>query len=172
MDGFLEKLKKHLLNAVVIAAAVFVSFKIYAYQGQERAKLIQQKEQEMQKNQVILHISRLEKKFALYKKLFTSSPTTVIDTLGEYAKMSGVRIVSLRPGPEIGGEIFTKFPFDVTIAADGYHSVARFISSLENSSDVYIVENLSLKPQGAQSPGQTKIRVDGSLRISALVLRQ
>jgi len=72
---------------------------------------------------VLLHISKLERKLGQYKKLFVNTPASVIDTLGEYARATGIKVVSLRPGQQQGGEIFDKYPFDLTIAADGFHAV-------------------------------------------------
>jgi len=50
-QGVTEKIKKHLLNLVVVGVAVFFAMKIYAFQGHERERLIRQKEKELEKKQ-------------------------------------------------------------------------------------------------------------------------
>ncbi len=72
-----------------------------------------------------------------------------MDTISGIAKDSNVLLVSIKPGTEENQPLYIKYPFVLVIGVDSYHAIGKFISRIENQSDIYLVEAISIKFQDA-----------------------
>lgn len=152
----LAKYNKSLLNIVIIIAALFISFKIYSGMEKQVALLKQQKEDELKKSRVLKNIARLGRELESYKQLLNRKD--ILDNvakLNNIAKGASVNITSLLPLSAKDTPEYTVYPFNLTILAQNYHILARFINELEKDADVYWINSLSLLPQ---APGATKAK--------------
>lgn len=163
---FINKNKKILINAGIILIALFISGKIYQQQNKTIESLRQQKEEVIKKNEVLSNISVLEKRVGLYANLFNKKDADYsINTIGNVARESNIKITSIKPSAEQKSGQYTKVPLDLSVSAPGYHALAKFISRVENLKDVYIVDSLSanFNEQGKQ--------LIVNLRVSTVVIK-
>ena len=143
----LNKYKKAMLNTGIIVLGLLVALRIYGYQQKKISELKNQNKTESEKNQVLQDIGQVEEKLNSYKSFLNQKDiSSVIRTLGNVAKDSSIKIVSLKPGQEKKYPEYTAHPFTLTIEAENYHLLSKFISNLENHPDVYIVQSANLKP--------------------------
>lgn len=156
----INKYKKTMLNAGLILIALIISFRIYGAQQKKISALKEQKSAELKKNEVMESIGLTGEKLNDYKSFLNRKDiSTVLKTLGNIAKESSVKIVSLRPGQERDSPEYTSYPFSLTVQADNYHLLGKFISNLENHPDVYIVEFASIRPQ-RQTESSSNLAMD------------
>jgi len=100
----------------------------------------------------------------------SSGYSSLSTELGEIARKSGVRLddVSYKPTvvPERG---LTELTIDLAIGGD-YRNVIQFLNNMQRSSNNYIIESLSLAPEGSnQGPNIIKVglNIRTYLRTSA-----
>lgn len=145
----LPDIKKHknlALNILIIILAAIISLNIYKKQDKGRVSLNAQKEIEIKKSAEFEAISRLEKKNNYFKKYLPKKDAGLtIDTISNIAKELGIQIVSIRPEPELKFAQYSKYPFEISFAINNYHDLGRFISKIESSNDVYVVETITAK---------------------------
>ena len=170
--GLIDKYKNWVVNILICIVAFFIIKAIYTNQTENIARLNKAKEEESRKNEKLADISQLEKKINAFKKTINNKQiSSVINTLGNLAKESSVRITSIKPAREQDYPLYIKYPFDLTIEADNYHLIGKFMSRLEKHPDVYIVETATLRPetQTQQEGGSSKLIAD--LKISTILLK-
>lgn len=171
----LLKKKNRLLNGLIILLAVIAAYNIHKIQAKNTRALMERKEIELKKNETLEVIARSEQKMGDYKIfLKPKDMSMVINTINELAKNSDVRIISFKPFEGYTYPLYIKSPFEVNLKADSYHSIAKFISKLENHPDIYIIESANLKqdagalqPAG-QEPGD---KVAAQLRVSTILFK-
>ncbi len=138
-----SKIKQNLLSLIIVGIAVFIALKIYHNKEKEIVVLKNQKESERMKNEVLNEISALEKELAYFdEKINTKQLSSSLDKISDFAKTYSVDISKITPLKEINMGVYTKYPFEMFLSATSYHQLAEFVSVLENSPDIYIVENL------------------------------
>lgn len=142
----LNKHKNKIFNLTVIILALVFASNIYKKQARDIEALKGARDVEIKKNKTLDSISQLQKKINAYKNLFTKKDASlVINTTGNIAKELGIRIVSIRPGSEQRYPDYIKLPFDLAISASGYHALGSFISRLESSQYVYVIEVVDIR---------------------------
>lgn len=152
---FAGKNIKKLLNIGIIILALIIASNIYKQQGRQIETLKSKNDLEEKKNTVIESIGKKEKTISAYKNLLVKrDASSVINTVGNIAKGSEVKIMSIKPGQEQRLADYVKMPFDLTVTAPDYHAIGNFISRLESYQDVYIVEAIGIRAD-AQSKGLT-----------------
>jgi len=138
-----NKIKRNLAGVVFLILAVFFAYKVYQNKEKEISALKNQLAVEKNKNNILNEISRSEKKIAyLSGRINNKSISSALDKIGDFAKTASVKISKITPQKEIRQGVYTKYPFDIILSAENYHQIGEFISILENSADIYLVENL------------------------------
>jgi len=143
-----NKNKNKVLNFAVIIVAFIIAGNIYKQQTREIESLKSKNNMETKKNTVIENINKLEKSIGAYKGLLAKKDaSSVINTVGNIAKESGVKIVSVKPIAEQRQADYIKFPLNLVLTVPNYHTLGSFISKIESYQDVYVVEGIDIKFQ-------------------------
>jgi len=147
MNLFLKG-RKRVLSIGIILFTLIITLIIYRVQIKKIELLHVNKDSELKKNEVLKEISRSEKTIKLYKNIFSKKDaSSVMNTISNIARDSNVRLISIRPGNEENQPLYIKCPFILVIDADNYHAIGKFISSIENQSDIYFVDAISIRSQ-------------------------
>lgn len=169
-NDLIRKYKNIILNLIIIGISVIISLKIYTSQGKDIASLTVKKDAETKKNEVLQDISRLENKFKAYKKYINNKEVSkIINMLGAIAKENSVNIISIRPLEEKPFPLYTKYPYDLSIEADSYHALARFVSNVESHGYIFRVESAVISKQFGSQDEHPKLKED--LLISTIVVK-
>lgn len=139
--------KNKIINIAIILCAIILSYNVYKKQAQSIALLKQSKELEAKKNDVLSEIVAEEKKMDLYKKFVNKKDVaTIINRLGNIANDARVIINSIKPLEKQDYPVYVRYPFNFSVTARTYADAGKFISKLENSPDIYIVESTTISP--------------------------
>jgi len=142
------------LNIGIIIVALFIANSIFKSQNAGLEVLKKEKDAEAEKNEMLSKIGSLEKKIVSYKELYNKKEaSSVIENIDNLAQESGVKIVSMNPEPEVASSLYNKYYFRLVVSASGYHQIGGFISAIENSEDIFAVEEVEIKPSPQESPG-------------------
>ena len=142
-SGIGGSIKQNLLNLIILGIAVIIAFKVYQSKESEIKNLMLQKETEESKNSVLTEISNVEKDIdSLAAQVNNKSLSAVLDKISDFAKNSSVNISKISPQKETIIGPYTKYSYELSLSASSYHILGSFISVLENSSDIYRVDNL------------------------------
>jgi hypothetical protein len=80
-----------------------------------------------------------------------------IDALTAMAKKAAVTIESNRQMEAVStADGIVKTPIEVIVTAPGYHKIGEFVSLIEQSKDIFVVDGIQVTP--AQGPGLEKLR--------------
>lgn len=146
--AFVDKNKNKILNLAVIILAFIIAGNIHKQQTKEIESLKSKKNMETKNNAAIENIGKLEKSINAYKNLLVKKDvSSVINTVSNIAKESGVKIISVRPVSEKKYPDYIKFPFSLMLSAADYHTLGGFISRIESYQDVYVVEAVEIRSQ-------------------------
>lgn len=169
MNLFLKGRKK-VLSIGIIIFTLIITLSIYRTQTKKIESLHVDKDTALKKNEVLKEIGRSEKTIKLYKNLFSrKDASSVMNTFSNIARDFNVRLISVSPGNEENQPLSIKTPFTLVIGTDNYHTIGKFISSIENQPGIYFVETISIRSQeeaADQAPRQTnKLIVNITLSI-------
>lgn len=164
------KNKNRVLNLGIIFLLLYIAFQIYSSGNKQESRLIEQRERELKKNKVIENITSLEKVIEGYKKALVKQDLgSIMDTISGIAKSSTVEVLSVKPLNEETYADYARFSFAITAKAPTYHSLADFISKIENYKDIYFVDEVIITSSASGSSkdsGNTDLKV--GLRISII----
>lgn len=147
MNLFLKG-RKRLLSIGIILFTLSAALIIYRIQTKQIELLYVNKDTELKKNDVLNEISRSEKAIKLYKNILSQKEaSSVMNTLSGIARGSNVRLISIKPAREENQPLYIKTPFILVIGADNYHAIGKFISAIENQSDIYFIDRISIRSQ-------------------------
>ena len=142
----IKKYGNQIVNILIIVLALIIAYNIYKGQSKDIELLKAQKDGAIKKNAVLGEISKLEKEISSYKKtLGKRDASLLMNNINNIARESGIKIVSIRPEAERDYPVYIRYSFVLVINAENYHRVGKFISSLESSPDIYIVDSLNIK---------------------------
>lgn len=145
INAILKKVKDNFISVLIIAICSMIAFKTYNKNCAALEQLKQVDEQEQKKNGVLQEISAMEKSFqGLREKINNKEITSSIYVLSTLAKNADVKIGSIKPMDQQQLEVFTRFPFELSVSAKDYHKLGRFVSILENAQEFYTVELLEI----------------------------
>jgi Tfp pilus assembly protein PilO len=160
LNELFNKHKNKIINAVVILVALFVSNNINKQHNSEIATLSEKRTVELNRNSKVDEIVKLDKRVISYKNLLVKRDVgQLITDLSNFASESEVIIVSLRPEVEQKFKNYLKVPFDLSVSAKGYHAIGKFISEIESSQDVFVVESFSIRVDTQSRTLNTEIRL-------------
>jgi len=173
--SLVNKHKNKVFKYAIILFSLIVANNVYKKQVSDVEKLKSKNQMEAKKIGVLDEISGLERELGSYKNLLAKKDTgTIINTINNIAKESGLKIVSIRPAQEQRYQGYIKFPFYLMLSTSDYHALGRFISRIESHQDVYIVEAVDIKystPQGQakESVAQRELIVDVAVSNVAFI---
>ncbi len=154
MELMLSKYKNIILNILVVLVAVFFASKIYKAQDNEIVGLREVGGLEVNKNNVLSDIALLEKKISAFRQFLNQKDVTaVLNNINKMATLCDITINSVRPQPEAVFNTYTKIPYRLSIEIKDYHQLGRFISALESSQFVYVVDEISIASEGEEDKG-------------------
>jgi len=149
---------------------LYIAFQIYNFANKQEKRLIGEKEKELKKNKVIENIASAEKVMEGYKKALVKRDLgSIMNTMSSIAKSSSITILSIKPISEESQPDYARFSFAITASAPDYHSLADFISRVENYKDIYFVEEVIIASSESASSGESgTVDLKVSLRISTI----
>lgn len=160
------KNKNKILNFGLILLFLFIALQVYRFGNKQESLLIEQKENELKKNKVIENLDSLQKQVEGYKKVLVRQDLgTVMDRISNIAKASSTEVISIKPIKEEPYGDYTISSFIITARAASYHSLAEFISKIENYKNVYLVESLDITASGGASSNQ---ELSATLKIGTI----
>lgn len=164
--------KNKLLNIVVIIIALIIAGNIYKNQAKELDSLQEKKSLEMKKKALLENIAKSEKRAAAYKNVFSKRDMSfIINKLTEMAKGEEVKIISIKPHSERDYTMYTKYLFGMLISAKDYHRLAKFISELENSPEIFMLEQANIRPQGQMQEEAGVKEISADITISTVFFK-
>jgi len=148
-EELFAKYKDKAVNIIVIIVCLIVAGNIYKGSLGRVASLKMKINEENKKSGELTRISQLESSITAYKKLLSRKEASqVMGNINDIAKAAGVEVLSVRPPQkELPGPDYIKDIFDVSINAPSYDALAKFISGIESSDNVYTVDNIIISPQ-------------------------
>ncbi|MFA5411317.1 MAG: type 4a pilus biogenesis protein PilO [Candidatus Omnitrophota bacterium] len=168
----INKYKNVVLNLIVLLIAVRFAVVFYKKQAAATAMLTEKKTIETKNNQVLANIAQLQETLKVYKSFANNKDISLsIPALTDIAATSSVKIISIKPLPEQGYPLYTKYPFDLKVEANNYHVLGRFISTLESHANIYNVESARIMPEARQQRESGGITLAVDLRISTILLK-
>lgn len=163
LEQLTNRQKGKLFNLVIILLFIFVSYKyIYKNQAKTLDSLKAKKDLEPKINEVLKNIIAQEGSIGSYKSFLLKDSSLIISRISDIVKNEGVELVSIRPSPEQRNADYIRFPFDLVINVPGFHTLGKFISELENSKDIYIVDYIVITGNDENK------KLNVSLKISAI----
>ena len=155
LSGLLIEGKEKALSIGIIIFTLVIAVSIYRNQARQLGSLNINRDTEIKKNEVLNEIKQAEKSITFYKNLLNENDmSSITNVISNIAKDSNVRIISIMPGTQEQQPLYIKYPFTVIINTDSYHSVGKFISSIESYSDVYSVNTVSIKSAKESQEGK------------------
>jgi len=160
-----NKNKNTIINLVIIIVAAVIAFNIHKAQTINTKELKAQKEIEEKKVVLLIDINKLSKEYSTYNSMLgTKEIPALINNLGEIAKTSGIKIVSIKPVSPQMQPLFMKYPFDLSISAESYHAIGLFVSKVESSTNIYMIDSIDIRP----GKDGVKTVLNANVRVSAL----
>lgn len=172
----IKQYRNQLGNILVIVLSVIIGSAIYKNQAKIAVSLKGQEQEAVQANELLSQISASESTLNLYKNVLGKGEVSVlINEINSIAKEVPVKVLSIKPGDESSLPSYAKQKFEVTVTAQDYHYLGKFISGLENSSEVFIIDDLnesSVSEGGAalQEAGASK-EVTARITLSAIFIK-
>jgi len=150
--------KEKILGSAILIFGLLIATGIYTSQTKSLHLLNIRKETEIKKIEVLNAIQESEKKIESYKKLLTEKdPVLITNKINNMARESNLRIISVQPGAQEEEPLYIKYPFILTMQSDSYHAIGKFISKIENYSDLYFVETISIRSQEKSQAADKKL---------------
>lgn len=150
--------KNHLFSIAIIVLVLILTKNSFKNQINKIESFKAKIELEKKKNEKLLFIDKLTKKFESLKKMVNNKDLSkIINRVGDLAKSSSVTIISIRPLDETMSGPYVKHSFGLAIVADSFHSIGKFISKLENHSDIFMIESLSIRLGSEGKRGQVQV---------------
>lgn len=147
LEEQIDKYKNAIINTGVLLFALFIASNIYQGKAAQISALKSKISDEEKKNFELDKISRIEKRLDAYRKLFTKKEASaVMADISDIAKGSGVKVLAVKPSQTEAADDYNKDIFEVTLNSPSFDALAKFINTLESSSNVYIIDGMQVKP--------------------------
>ncbi|MDP2830695.1 MAG: type 4a pilus biogenesis protein PilO [Candidatus Omnitrophota bacterium] len=168
--SFIEKNKNKIINFAVIILVLVIALQFHRSANDRISLLIQQQNNELEKNKVVEDIATLEKKAEVYKKVFVKKDiASIMDTITGIAKDTSVKILSVKPYAEEALDNHLSSSFLITLNAPSYHALGDFISKIENHKDIYLVSEVSINSAVSNlEAARANVDLGVSLKISTI----
>ena len=165
----IERSKNKIVNFGVIILALFIAFQFYRFANTQLSSLVQQQNNELEKNKVVEDIATLEKKAEVYKKIFVKKDlASIMDIISGIAKDVSVKILSVKPLSEEASGNYFNSSFLITLKAPSYHALGGFISKIENHNDIFLVSDISINSTISNLDAAADVDLAVSLKINTI----
>jgi len=172
LTDYINKYKNKILNIAIVILALIIANNIYKSQNRTLESLKENKDIEMKKNTVLGDIDRLEGRINSYKNLFNKKDVSLImNTIRGLAKDTNIKIISLRPQKEKDYPVYIKYSFDLVMNARDYHQIGKFISKIEGSPDIYMIDNINIRPLTESQTAQQTYKLTVELTLSTVFFK-
>lgn len=172
IEVIINRYKNKILNIAIIAVSLFTAYNIYKDQAKVIKNLEANVQKEIEKNEILGSISKVDKKLRAYKAFMNKKDVSlIIDYLGNIAENSGAKIISIKPDPEQMYPLYVKYTFNLGVAVDSYNKLGKFINKLEKSDDIYVIEGLGVFPEHASSKEAEMKGLIVNIKVSTFLLR-
>lgn len=162
--------KNKIIHTVIIIFAIIVASNLYKSQTRGIESLKEKKELEIKKIRVLGDINELTKLIKVYKDLVNKKDiSSTINRLSRIANDSDIDIVTISPGKEQVYPLYIKYPFQLVVRTKYYDNIGKFISKLESSPDVYIIDSAQIRSAESRETRTTNLVMD--LTLSTIILR-
>ncbi|MBM3246251.1 MAG: hypothetical protein FJZ13_02855 [Candidatus Omnitrophica bacterium] len=153
--------RNKIFNIAIVIVSGLIAFNfIYKKQQQEVRALKDKKDTEIKKNEVLESISQLDRRIGAYKNLLVHKDTSsIINSITDIARESGVKLASIRPSQEQRSADYIESSFDMVLNSASYHPFGKFISRLESSRDVYVIDAIKITPVYEANELKAEVRV-------------
>lgn len=148
MVNFVSRYKNKILNVniAIIILSLIIANNIYKRQTAILESLKKKRDTEIKKNESLENISQLEKKINAYRNYFNEKDISLVITkINEIAKASDIKIISFKPQTARDYPVYVKQSFLLTISAKDYRQLGEFVSKIENSPDIYMIDSFNIK---------------------------
>jgi hypothetical protein len=169
--GLIKKLKvkDNVLNIVIIVLALNVASNIFKTKQAALVALKSNLNTENQKNTVLRDIAVLEQNAnSLKKTVDAKSSSTPLEALNNFLEQAAIKEASSRALSETDSLAYVRYPFELTIAADSYRQIGKFISLLEKSPDIFVVDSITIN---SNSFGSGNNKITARLIVSTIVIK-
>lgn len=162
--------KNKIIHIVIIILAIILASNLYKSQTKGIKTLKEKKELEIKKIRVLGDIDKLTKLIKVYKDLVNKKDiSSIINKISHIANDSDINIVTINPVKEQTYPLYIKYPFQLVVRTKYYDNIGEFISKLESSSDVYIIDSAEIRSAGSREPGTTDLVMN--LTLSTIILK-
>jgi len=153
----IERNKNKIVNVGIIILALIIAFQFYSSANNQVNLLVQEENNELEKNKITEDIAALEKKADIYKKTFVKKDLpSIMDIISGIAKDASVRIISIKPSTEEALDNYFNSSFLISLSAPNYHALGDFISKLENHKDIYLVSEINISSSSVNNQNATE----------------
>ncbi len=160
--------KNKIINTAIIILAIIIASNLYKSQTRSIGSLKEKKELEIKKIGVLGEMHKLTKLIEIYKGLVNKKDiSTVINMLNHIAKESDINIITVKPVKEQISSLYIKYPFELSVNTAHYDNIGKFISKLENSPDIYIIDSAQIRSTGAKKG----INLVMDLKLSTIIFK-
>ena len=156
--SLIEELKQkkvninQIISLAILIVACLIAINLFIRQNKKIAQMLQIKNEEIEKKEVLLRIEDLNKKIVLYREnLRPKENREIINTITNLARDTGVEVTALRPrelrvpGQRAKRVIYDKIFFHLSIKVDSYIQLSKFINNLEKSAMIFVIDSLKIK---------------------------
>lgn len=173
VEVYINRYKNKILNVAIIVVSLFTAYNIYKDQAKVIHNLNGNKQKEIEKNEILGSISKVDKKIRAYKAFMNKKDVSlIIDDLGNIAENSNVKLNSIKPDPEQIYPLYVKYAFNLGVTVDNYNTLGKFINKLERSDDVYVIEALGVSVEHSSSKEGEMKGLMVIMRVSTFLLRE
>jgi len=139
--------KKNFLSLVIVGGCIMFAMNTYKEKQAEIDGVIQSKELELKKNEVLQEISLLDKNYNQLKAKINNKDkanSAIMFSLSTLAKDAGIKVTYIRPVGEEKTAVFSRSVFEVALSSQDYHKIGKFVSAIESAPELFTVEDLEL----------------------------
>lgn len=163
--------KKNAANIVMILISLIIANRIHGMQNANTAIINEKIKTESARNTVLADISRTEKQMESLKKTVNKKDmNSVVGNLQSLARDSSATIVSLKPQAEKALADYLRYTYDLTLKGT-YHKIGKFVSKLESSPDIYMIDSISFRPLGDTKDKDKNGLLNVDLRINTIKIK-
>jgi hypothetical protein len=160
------------LNIAIIILAMAIAFNMYRKQIVVVESLKHAKEMEIKKGTTLEGINELEKRVKLYKD-FTNKkdPLSLIKTFNKLARLIEVNVGSIKPDKLQEFPMYQKYPYVIGLTAKNFNQLGKFISGLESSPEIFVINSAVIKPIGPVGEGSPNDCLSLDLVVSTIFFK-
>jgi len=164
----LIKNKNAPITIIVVIVGLISAKNLYQFQA-NKINLLKTKIEDYKERSVLVESNQsLEKKINGYNKAYAKKDASFyFDKINELIYENGLEVVSFEPLKEDDGGVYVRLPYRLVLKGS-YHQLGKFLSRIENSSDIFEIKDLSI----ASTPDYSeKQKLSFNLTIAGVSLK-